>query len=176
MHSKKPLFPAGLIISQHIRSLKDMDFHAWNVDRIQLDRGVFYSYLDAFHTHNVQLGVTHRSIRLAVNGENSPNAISFVMIINDGTIIQQKQKMTKYHLAVIENVSKLRIASQSAAVRLRLVIVPVIVMSPSSRSMRSGNSELMPNVRTAAIGFRTDTLKPLVVPVLSLSVLPESVG
>lgn len=103
MHSKKFQFPAGLVISQHFRSFEEMDVHAWNVGRIQLDRGAFYSYLDAFHTHNVQLAVTHRSIRLAVNGEISHNTISFVMIINDASIIQQKQKMTKEHLAVIEH-------------------------------------------------------------------------
>lgn len=84
-----------------------MDFHAWNLDRVQLERGTFYSYLDVLHTHNVQLGVTRRSIRLATHGEISPNAISFVMIMNDASIIQQKQKMMKHHLAVIEHGSEI---------------------------------------------------------------------
>lgn len=105
----KSLFPAGLLISQHIHSLKEMDFHAWNLDRVQLERGTFYSYLDVLHTHNVQLGVTRRSIRLATHGEISPNAISFVMIMNDASIIQQKQKMMKHHLAVIEHGSEIAI-------------------------------------------------------------------
>ncbi|MHB8099840.1 MAG: helix-turn-helix transcriptional regulator [Sulfuricurvum sp.] len=103
MPTPKSLFPAGHIISQHITSLKEMDFNAWSIDLIQLDRGAFYSYIDLFHTYNVQLGITHRSIRLAANGDVSPHAISFVMIIDNGSIIQQKQKMTNRHLAVMQN-------------------------------------------------------------------------
>lgn len=104
MHLKKPIFQAGHIVTQRIRSLQEVDSHAWNLDRIQLSRGAFYYDLDAFHTSNVQLGViTHRSIRIAVQGDAPPDTIAFVMIINDGSIVQQKQTMTKNHLAIMEH-------------------------------------------------------------------------
>ena len=92
-------------MSQHINSLSDLDkyVHAWKMDRVQLGRGKYYSHLDAFHTHNVQIGMTHRSMRLAVSGETPSDAITFLIIANDASMIHQKHKMTNRHLAVYES-------------------------------------------------------------------------
>lgn len=97
------LFPVGQVISQRIDTLCDLETYTWNLNRIQLTKENFYSHLDLIHTHHVQLGLTRRSVRIAVNGDIPENTISFIMILNDGSIVQQKHKMTNNHVAVLEH-------------------------------------------------------------------------
>ncbi|MDP2077099.1 MAG: helix-turn-helix transcriptional regulator [Sulfuricurvum sp.] len=103
MDSDNSLFPAGHMIFKRAKCLADLEVHAWNLDRIQLRRGAFISELDAFHTYNVQLGIVRHSIQIAVNGDVPSNAISFVVILNDASIVQHKHTMKKHHLAVLEH-------------------------------------------------------------------------
>lgn len=101
METLRALFPAGLIVTERISNIDELD-KIMRLDRIQISRGRFYSYLDAFFTHNVQLSLTRRSIRLAVNGDIPYDSIYFVMIVNDASIVQQKHTLTKHHLGIFE--------------------------------------------------------------------------
>lgn len=105
MASLKSLFPAGLVISQRVNSLYDLEqlVYGWNLNRTQLTQGDFFSHLDAFHTHNVQLGLTRRSMRIAINGEAPTDSITLVIILNDATLIQQKHVLNKNDLAILEH-------------------------------------------------------------------------
>lgn len=101
----KPLFPSGFIVTQDLSCLSEVHkfTHKWNLTHTQLSRSAVRFQLNAFHTPFVQLGIVKRSMQIMVKGDTPLNSITFVILINNASIVYQYNEISNQDLVVLED-------------------------------------------------------------------------
>ena len=99
------LFPAGLAIDFRDVNMEEMEFYsrAWNLQRIQMQKGFFFGSVTATHTPRIQLMRTPHSHGLLLQGDFPKGTILIAAVVSKADIIFQNKLAAKHEIKILKS-------------------------------------------------------------------------
>ena len=99
------LFPAGLTIDFRDVNMEEMEFYsrAWNLERIQMQKGFFFGSVTATHTPRMQLMRTPHSHGLLLQGDFPKGTILIAAVVSKADIIFQNKLAAKHEIKILKS-------------------------------------------------------------------------
>ena len=99
------LFPAGLNLNLHNLNMEEMEFYAraWNLERIQIQRGLYLGSLKVTHTPRMQLMSTSHSHGLMMRGDFPKGTILITFITTKADITFKNKIANRYEVKILKS-------------------------------------------------------------------------
>ena len=99
------LFPVGLNINLHNLNMEEMEFYAsaWNLERIQMQKGLYLGSLTATHTPRMQLMRTPHSHGLMIQGDFPKGTILITFITTKADITFKNKIADRYEVKILKS-------------------------------------------------------------------------
>ena len=99
------LFPAGLNIKFHNINMEEMEFYArsWNLQRIQMQKGLFSGSMIATHTPRMQLMRSSYSHGILMQGDFPKGTILIASVVTQSDITFQNKIAEKHEIKILRS-------------------------------------------------------------------------
>jgi AraC family ethanolamine operon transcriptional activator len=99
------LFPAGLKVDFHNVNMEVMEFYsrAWNLERIQMQKGLYVGSLTAAHTPNMQLMRTPHSHGLLLQGDFPEGTVLIAAVVTKADVTFQNKVTDKHEIKILRS-------------------------------------------------------------------------
>ena len=99
------LFPAGLTVDFHNINMEMMEFYAraWNLERIQIQKGFYLGSVTATHTPRMQLMRTPHSHGLLIKGDFPKGTILITFIVTKADITFENKIADRYEVKILKS-------------------------------------------------------------------------
>ena len=99
------LFPAGLKIDFRNVNMEEMEFYAraWNLERVQMQKGLYMGSLTAVHTPNIQLMSTPHSHGLLLQGDFPKGTVLIAAVVTKADVTFQDRVTDKHEIRILRS-------------------------------------------------------------------------
>jgi len=99
------LFPAGLSIDFRDVNLEEMEFHAraWNLQRVQMQKGLFIGSMMSVHTPRMQLMRAPYSHGVLLQGDFPKGTILIACVVTDTDVTFQNEIAKQYEIKILKS-------------------------------------------------------------------------
>lgn len=99
------LFPAGLTVDLHNLNIEEVEFYlrAWNLERIQMQKGFYIGSVTATHTPRMQLMRTPHSHGLLMQGDFPKGTILIAFIVTKADITFQNKIADRHEIKILKS-------------------------------------------------------------------------
>ncbi len=98
-------FPTGMIIDFRNINIEEMEFYAraWNLERIQMQKGLFYGSMIAIHTPRIQLMRSPYSHGVLLQGDFPKGTILIAAVATKASVSFQNKLADKHEIKILQS-------------------------------------------------------------------------